>query len=79
MVEAQDIIEVLKEMQEDMTVPKNVKNKLLEVEGMLNSEEERKMNVNKAIDMIIDLADDVNLQPHVRTRILNLMSMLESL
>lgn len=79
MAEIKDIIEVIKEMQDDNTVPKNVKGKLIEIETMLVSEEENSIQINKAVDMLVDISDDVNLQPFVRTRIWNIVSMLESL
>lgn len=79
MAEVHDIVEVLKDMQEDNTVPKNVKTKLTEIEAMLNSDGEKSMNVNKAIDILVDITDDVNLQAYVRTRLLNIVSMLESM
>lgn len=79
MAEVQDIVEVLKDMQEDNTVPKNVKTKLTEVEIMLNGDGEKSMSVNKAIDILVDITDDVNLQAYVRTRLLNIVSMLESM
>ena len=78
-MEVKDVIEALKEMQEDMTVPKNVKTKLSEVEGMLNSGEESSIKANKALDMLIEVSDDINIQPYVRTRIWNIVSMLEAL
>lgn len=79
MVEVKDVAEALKEMREDTTVPKNIKLKLTEVEGMLSSGEENSININKALDMLVEVSDDVNLQPYVRTKIWNIVSMLESL
>ncbi|PIN87152.1 hypothetical protein COV19_01010 [Candidatus Woesearchaeota archaeon CG10_big_fil_rev_8_21_14_0_10_44_13] len=79
MAEVKDIIEVIKEMQEDTSVPKNVKSKLLAIETMLLSTEENSMQVNRAVDVLVDISDDVNLQPFVRTKIWNIVSMLESL
>jgi len=79
MVETKDISEALKEMQDDHTVPKNIKVKLNEIDGMLSDEKEISMNVNKALDLLSDICDDVNIQPYVRTKIWNLVSMLEAL
>lgn len=79
MAEVKNIVEVIKEMQDDSTVPKNVKTKLLEIETMLLSVEENSVQVNRAVDILVEISDDVNLQPFVRTRIWNLVSMLEAL
>ena len=78
MVEVKDILEALNEMQEDMTVPKNVKTKLSDVQGMLNSQEESSMKMNRALDILVEVSDDINLQPYVRTKIWNIVSMLEA-
>ncbi|MFO8016694.1 MAG: UPF0147 family protein [Candidatus Woesearchaeota archaeon] len=79
MVEIKDVVEFIREMQEDNTVPKNVKTKLSEVENMLNGDDDNSMKINRAVDVFVEISDDVNLQPDVRTRILNVASMLESL
>lgn len=78
MVEVKDILEALNEMQEDTTVPKNVKTKLSDVQGMLNSQEESSMKMNRALDILVEVSDDINLQPYVRTKIWNIVSMLEA-
>lgn len=79
MVEVKDVAEALKEMQDDTTVPKNIKIKLNEVEEMLSNEKEKSIKVNKALDILVEVSDDVNLQPYVRTKIWNIVSMLEAL
>ena len=79
MLDVKGIAEAIKDMQEDSSVPKNIKIKLTEVEGMLAIGEEKSMNVNRALDILVDISDDVNLQPFVRTKIWNVVSMLEAI
>jgi uncharacterized protein (UPF0147 family) len=77
--DVKNIIESIKEIQEDSTMPKNVKEKLNDVVGLLKATQESSMNVSKALDKIEEITDDSNLQPYARTQIMNLASMLESL
>lgn len=79
MPQIDDVLEFIKEMQDDSTTPKNVKAKLTDVEQILGRKEEKSMNLNRAVEILVDLSDDVNLQPDIRTRVLNIVSMLESI
>ena len=78
MVSVEDIIEVLNELQEDATVPKNIKTKLQDVAGLIKEKQDNSMNINKALDILEEISDDVNLQSHIRTRIWNVVSLLET-
>ncbi|MBS3136190.1 UPF0147 family protein [Candidatus Woesearchaeota archaeon] len=75
--ELQDVIEVLEELCEDTSVPKNVKEKFSEMINSLKSSKELSIKVNKALHGLDEIGDDTNLQPYVRTQIWNLVSMLE--
>ena len=72
-----EIIEILTELEEDNTVPKNVKEKVKIVSNMLKEEGDVKIKVNKVLHELDEIADDPNLQPYTRTQIWNVVSMLE--
>ena len=82
MVEAEvkDIIDVLLEVSDDNTVPKNVKAKMDIVVKILNDEAcELSVRVNKALNEFEEIADDANMQAYTRTQIWNIVSLLEKL
>jgi uncharacterized protein (UPF0147 family) len=75
--ELKSTIELLEELCEDNTVPRNVKAKFQEMVSLLKEGGETPMKVNKALHDLDEIADDTNLQPYVRTQIWNIVSMLE--
>ena len=77
--EVDTIISSLSEVQDDSTVPRNVR---LQVQGILVSlrdATEMSIKVNKALNMLDEISGDVNLQAYTRTQIWNIMSVLEKL
>ncbi|MCX8147205.1 MAG: UPF0147 family protein [Candidatus Woesearchaeota archaeon] len=78
-IDIKGIIENINELQEDNTVPRNIKERLKEVAEILQSKETSSIKINKALDKLEEIADDVNIQPYTRTQIWNLASMLEAL
>ncbi len=77
--EVNDVIAVLEDLGKDSTVPKNVKDKVLEVIGILKEESEFSIKVNKALNELDEVTDDSNMQPYTRTQLFNIVTMLESL
>lgn len=75
----QEIIDVLQELLEDSSVPKNVKNKLQSTVEVLREDAEASIRVNKALNELDEVADDTNLQSYTRTQIWNIVSLLEKL
>ena len=73
------IIEVLEEMQEDASVPRNVKDKLSSTIKALEEKTEVSIRVNKALHELEEIADDPNLQAYTRTQIWNVVSLLEKI
>ncbi len=73
-----DIVASISELREDNTVPKNVKEKVQAVIQILNDEkEELSMRIDKALQILDDVAEDSNLQSYTRTQVWNIVSMLE--
>ncbi len=69
----------LNEIQEDATVPKNVRTKIESIIGTLKEAAELSIKVNKALNGLDEISSDVNLQSYTRTQIWNIMSVLEKL
>ena len=82
---AQQISEVdtavnsLNEIYADTTVPRNVRVKIDGIANTLKEDTELSIKVNKALNHLDEIANDVNLQSYTRTQIWNIMSMLEKL
>ena len=73
------IVEALQELQEDNTVPRNIKTKIQAIIDILNDDTEKSIKVNKSLSELDEIADDVNLQQYTRTQIWNIVSMLETI
>ena len=74
-----EIVEFMKEISEDNTLPKNIKDKLGTVIEILNTNGDMSMNISKAMYELEDMADDRNLQAYSRTQLFNVISQLESI
>ena len=76
----ESIIETISELKEDSTVPKNVKEKVHQILATLKDEKaEISMRVDKALQMLDEIAEDYNLQSYTRTQLWNIVSMLEKI
>lgn len=72
-----NVVSALSDLEKDSTVPKNVKDKVQKIMSVLNEDMDVPIKVDKAIQELDDMADDVNLQPYTRTQIWNVVSLLE--
>lgn len=77
MPEINEVVDLLNELKDDSTIPKNVKGRIDDIIMLLNGTADTSLNVNKALDMLDEIGDDVNLQPFARTQVWNVVSMLE--
>ncbi len=71
------VVEVLEELDQDNTIPKNVKTKLQEIRQTLQEDTEMSIKANKALSDLDEINDDPNLHSYTRTQIWNIVSMLE--
>jgi uncharacterized protein (UPF0147 family) len=71
------ILEFLKELEQDNTVPRNIKIKIAEVIQILSNDEDFSIRINKALDELDEVCNDGNLQAYTRTQIWNVVTMLE--
>lgn len=75
----QDVIELLDQIESDVTVPKNIRLRIKNAMNVL--EENGKKSVvkaDKAIEELDFISDDYNLPTYTRTQIWHIVSLLES-
>ena len=77
--EINNVIETLTELEEDITVPKNVRLKIQNITKNLKENTEIPIKISKALNDLDEIADDINLQPYTRTQIWNVVSILEKI
>jgi uncharacterized protein (UPF0147 family) len=67
---------LLRELEQDSTVPKNAK---VKIGGTIRLLEQNngKMDVSKALNDLETLSDDVNMPAHLRTQLFSVVSLLE--
>ena len=74
------VIEIINQIKEDKSVPKNVITKLDEMIEILNDDQEDVyIRIDKVIEDLEEISEDNNLQPYIRTQIWNITSLLESI
>lgn len=78
MTDLNDIIEFLKEIKED-EAPKNVKEKIIKIIKVLESDNELSIKKDKAIQILDELNSTPTLDSYIRTQFYNVLSSLESL
>ncbi len=79
LTETEIVINSLNEIQEDATVPRNVRLQIQSIISTLKANTELPIKVNKALNELGEIANDVNLQSYTRTQIWNVISVLEKL
>ena len=73
-----DIIEAIREVQEEMTLPKAVRQKLDDIIALLEGPGDSRLKASKVLCEIEDLSDNAHLPSFVRTQLWNIASMLET-
>ena len=72
------VLEMLRELEDDNCVPKNIKTKIsLTIKDLETSKEELSIKVSRALHMLEELTDDSNMQTYTRTQLFNIVSALE--
>ena len=72
------VISMLRELEEDNCVPKNIKNKIsLTIKDLETSTEEISIKVSRALHILEELTEDSNMQAYTRTQLFNIVSALE--
>ena len=73
-----NILFVLEELEDDNTVPKNVRSKIAEIKMILAMDAEMEIKKSKVMYQLEVISEDVNLQPYTRTQIWDIISGLEN-
>lgn len=76
MTSLNDIIELIEELKEEGGFPKNVRETLNNVQGLLG---QNPPDVHKALQELEDVVDSADLKSFIRTQLWDLMSALETL
>lgn len=71
------VIDSLREISEDATVPKNVRASVQEVMLLLSQPADAAMKVSKALQILEEITDDDNMHAEARMQLMNIASMLE--
>ena len=77
-MEMSEINKLLDEINEDRTVPRNIRNMIVEVKQHLNNEkEDLAVKINAAISILDEVSNDPNIPTYTRTQVWNIVSLLE--
>ena len=75
-----ELIETLAQLEQDTSVPKNVKLKIQTAISVLKDEgKDLKIKANKALQHLEEVSDDPNMPSYIRPQIWNIVSILESI
>lgn len=75
----EDIMAMLQQVSEDRTVPRNIRDKILEsIEVLKKDKEPVDLRINAVISNLDEVSNDPNIPMYTRTQIWNIVSMLES-
>ena len=79
-MEIEPINKLLDEINEDRSVPKNIRKSVMEAKEHLNNEKnDMKVRVSTAVSILDEISNDPNIPTYTRTQIWNVVSMLEVL
>ncbi len=73
----EEIIAFIEEIIEDRTVPRNIREVLKSVKECIESEDEKEVKKDRAIQLLDDISNDPNMPVYTRTQIWNIISMIE--
>ncbi len=73
------IIGSLSKVQEDSTVPRNVRDRINSIIDVLEKDGDMSIKVHKVLNDLDDIAADINLQPYTRSLIWGIVSELEKI
>lgn len=78
--EMDQIIELLSQILEDRTVPKNIRECAQKSKGsLLDEKEDLNTRVDQAVQLLDEISEDPNMPVYTRTQIWNIVSLLEGL
>jgi len=79
-MQIEPINKLLDEINDDRSVPKNIRKSVIEAREHLNNEKnDMKVRVSTAVSILDEISNDPNIPTYTRTQIWNVVSMLEVL
>jgi uncharacterized protein (UPF0147 family) len=73
-------LQLLEQICEDRTIPKNIREQCESAKNMLGQEEkEVRVKIDAVLEVMDNISEDPNLPIYARTQIWNIVSMLESI
>ena len=75
----EEIIPLLKQVAEDRTVPRNIREKIeASIAALQDNKEDIKMRINTAVSNLDEVSNDPNIPMYTRTQIWNIVTALET-
>ncbi len=78
-IQLNNAIGLLSEMNDDSSTPKNVKEKVFQIMGILKEDIDISIRVNKALHELDEIVNENNMQQYTRTQVWNVVSLLEKI
>ncbi|MFH0884335.1 MAG: UPF0147 family protein [Candidatus Micrarchaeota archaeon] len=78
-MDIRQISDMINDLVNDTSIPKNIRRALSEAKTRLDSGEEKNVKVSAAIYVIESITEDINMPAHARTQVWAIMSALETL
>ncbi len=76
-MDIETINRLLDEISGDRSVPKNIRNSIMETRQYMNSDADMAIRINSAVSILDEISNDPNIPVYTRTQIWNIVSMLE--
>lgn len=74
----ESINQFLEQIENDRTVPRNIRNSITEArKGLNDKSKDLLVRINLAISILDEVSNDTNIPAYTRTHVWNIMSMLE--
>lgn len=75
----EQVIELLQQVVNDRTVPRNIRSSCEECIETLESKAEKSVKINTVVSILDEITNDPNIPMYTRTQIWNIVSALESM
>jgi hypothetical protein len=79
MVDMKPVIDLLEQILNDRTVPKNIRKAAEDSKNVLNTSDSDEVRISTAIHILDEITNDPNMPMYTRTKIWNAVSILEEM
>lgn len=77
-MDVEPINKLLEEIKADRSVPRNIRNLVMEAQKSLNDQkQDPNVRINTAISILDEVSNDTNIPTYTRTQVWNIVSLLE--